>query len=197
MSGIALVRLLVAAATVAAAQATVIDPSEVAAFRHLNLPLAVAVSLALLRPGDAAVIGFSFGLAVDVFQQRLFGLHALGFIALAPVAANLPIGALRTRSEVVACLAAVQSIAATTVVAAGGWLLAGVRPSGLFGRLIEASAWSVGLALCTAVMAGGRLGAIVHNGSDPLEASTGSASGYPARPATRGSANSAPLVRGR
>jgi rod shape-determining protein MreD len=152
------VRLVVGAVTVAAVQAAVIDTADVAAIRHLDLPLAVAICVVLLRPIDGAVVGFVFGLAVDAFSQRLFGLHALAYTTLAPIAAHLPTGVLRNRAEAVTCVATVQSIAATGIVAAGGWVLSGVRPVGLFGLFVQVSTWSVAVTLVAITATGNRFG---------------------------------------
>lgn len=151
-------RLVLTAFSVAAAQALLIEQSDATPFRHLDLPLAAAIALTLTRPAGGAVIGFVFGLAVDAFQLRLFGIHCLAYCTLGPIAANLPVGPLRSRAERVALLAAVQSLAVTAVVVAGIRLLDGHLVPGLPGRLAQVTLWSIAIALPLTALLGARMG---------------------------------------
>lgn len=157
MTPLGWIRLAVTAFSVAAVQALLIDQGP-AALRHLDIPLAVAVALVLTRPNDAVATGFIFGIAVDLFQLRLFGLHGLAFCALGPVAANLPVSALRSRVEVVALLATAQTVAATTIVSVGALLIDGRLPPGLFGRYVQVVLWSVLIVVPLTGALGGRTG---------------------------------------
>lgn len=151
-------KLAAAAFSVAVIQAQLIDQVSSPLFRHLDLPLAVVIALVLTRPSEAATVGFIFGLAVDSFQLQLFGLHVFAYCALGPVAAALPVSALRSRTEIVASSAVVQSQIATIIVIAGAWLLDGRLMPGLFGRFVQIGLWSTVIVVPLSVALGGRLG---------------------------------------
>ncbi len=172
MTPLAWFRLAVTAFSVAAVQALLVEQAGAVAFRHLDLPLAVAIALVLTRPADSVAIGFLFGLAVDLFQYRLFGLHALAFCTLAPIAANLPVSALRSRAEVVIMLTAAQTVAATSVLVTGVWLVDGRMPGGLFGRFVQVTVWSVLLVLWLSAALGGRMGLAVPGSAERPPAPT-------------------------
>ncbi len=149
---------MVAAFSLAAIQAQLIDQATLSVFRHLDLPLAVTIALVLARPGDAAATGFIFGLAVDAFQLQLFGLHAIAFCALGPVAATLPVSALRSRTEIVASSAVIQSQVAMIIIVGGGWLIDGRLLPGLFGRSVQVGLWTVAIVVPLTAVVGGRMG---------------------------------------
>ena len=129
MTAAAAMRLAVIAFSVAAVQAASIDRFG-GPLRHLDLPLVVAITLVMTRPVDAAVTGFVFGLAVDLFQLRLFGLHSLAYCTLGPVAVHVPLSALRRRGEAIAVLVSAQTVVVSMVVALGAWLVDGRVPGG-------------------------------------------------------------------
>lgn len=158
MSPVHGLKLAAAAVSVAAIQAQLIDQAGSPIVRHLDLPLAAVIALVLTRPSEAALTGFIFGLAVDSFQLQLFGLHAVAFCALGPVAAALPVSALRSRTEIVASSAVVQSQIATIIVVGGAWLLDGRLMPGLFGRFVQVGLWTVVIVVPLSVALGGRLG---------------------------------------
>lgn len=149
---------MVAAFSLAAVQAQLIEQLGSPIFRHLDLPLAVVIALVLARPAEAATTSFIFGLAVDAFQFQLFGLHTLAFCMLGPLAAALPVSALRSRTEIVASSAVVQSQVATLVIVAGGWLFGGRLMPGQFGHFVQIGLWSVVVVVPLTAMFGGRLG---------------------------------------
>lgn len=161
-------RLLFTAFSVASVQALVIDDLDGAVFRHLDLPLAVVIALALTRPASAVAIGFVFGLVVDAFQLRLFGLHGLAYSVLGPVATAFPVGSLRSRTEIVASLAAVQAVVASAMVALGVAWADGAVPAGLFGRFVQVTLWSVAIVLPLTAALGGRMGLVTPDPSDQL-----------------------------
>ncbi len=156
-------RLAVIAFSVAAVQATLIDRADGGPFRHLDLPLAAAIAVVATRPADKAFTGFVFGLAVDLFQLKLFGLHGLAYCAIGPVAVHLPVSALRRRWEAVALLAAAQTLAVSVVVGAGVWLIdrrspGGESIGGIAWQLCQAMAWSAMLVVPLTGLLGGRIG---------------------------------------
>jgi rod shape-determining protein MreD len=159
-------RLIVTAFSMAAVQALLIEQWDAAPFRHLDLPLAVAIAMILTRPAGGAVIGFVFGLAVDVFQLRLFGLHCLAYCTLGPIAANLPVNHMRRRSELVAMMAAVQSVTVTAVIVAGVRLFDGQLVPGLTGRFVQVTLWSVAIAVPLTALLGARVGLSIP---DPVD----------------------------
>ncbi len=165
-------KLVVAAFSLAAVQAQLIDRLSSPIFAHLDLPLAAVIALVLARPSEAAITGFVFGLAVDAFQLQLFGLHALAFCALGPVAGALPVSALRSRTEIVASSAAVQSQVATVIVIGGAWLLDGRLLPGLFGRFVQVGLWSVAIVVPLTVAFGGRLGPSIAESMEREPAAT-------------------------
>ena len=151
-------RLPVMAFSLAAVQALLINDIDGSLFRYLDLPLAVVIALSLTRPSTAVVTGFVFGLAVDSFNMRLFGLHGLAYCLLGPVASALPVGSLRSRSEIVASLATVQCLVASAVVLGGSWVADGVRPPSLFANVVQVTLWSVIIVLPLSAALGGRMG---------------------------------------
>lgn len=151
-------RLPVTAFSVAAVQSLIVEENDGALLRYLELPLVVVIALSLTRPGNAVVTGFLFGLAVDAFHTKLFGLHGLAYCILGPLAAVLPVGGLRGRVEIVASLAAAQTLAATIVVVIGTWISVGHLDPGLFGRVVQTTLWTVGLVIPLTVALGGRMG---------------------------------------
>ena len=151
-------RIVVTAFTTAAVQALLIDQSQTTVVRHLDLPLALTIALVISRPGSAVVTGFVFGIAVDVFQTRLFGLHGLAFALLGPVATVLPLSPLRSRAEIVASLTVAQAVVATGVVAAGGWVSGNGLAPGLFGHLVQVVLWSLAIVLPLTALLGARMG---------------------------------------
>lgn len=120
-----LIRLVVAAATAVAVQASVLDSITLPVLRHLDLPLTAAAVLVLARPTQSVTIGLIFGLMVDASSQRLFGLHGLAYAALGPVAHILPVPSWRRRGWVVGWRAGVQGLSVATVVAVGQTVAAG------------------------------------------------------------------------
>lgn len=164
-------RLPILAFTVAAVQATVFDRTTVAALDHIDLPLAVVIALAITRPADAVVSGFVFGLAVDAFSTRLFGLHGLAYALLAPVAAVLPTSGLRTRTEALLFLVAAQAVFAATVVMVGTWIADGAIELWPAGRYLQITVWAVALAWPLTVALGGRSSLV--GAADLLDPATG------------------------
>jgi hypothetical protein len=164
--------LVAVAVLLAAIQSRLVEQLDSPIFRHLDIPLATVVALIVLRPSEAVVTGFVFGLAVDGFQLQLFGLHALAYTGLGPVAALVPVNALRSRTEVVASLAAVQSQVAILTVVAGGWLLDGRFLPGLFGRLVQGGMWTVVIVVPLVAVLGGRTGTSFAEHADRQPAPT-------------------------
>lgn len=165
MTAAAAMRLAVIAFSVAAVQAASIDRFG-GPLRHLDLPLVVAITLVMTRPVDAAVTGFVFGLAVDLFQLRLFGLHSLAYCTLGPVAVHVPLSALRRRGEAIAVLVSAQTVVVSMVVALGAWLVDGRVPGGapvggFVWHLCQAAFWSVIVVVPLTSILGGRIGSLV------------------------------------
>lgn len=165
-------RLPVTAFSVAALQALLIDDLGGPVFRHLDVPLAVVIALALTRPANAVVTGFIFGLAVDAFQMKLFGLHGLAYSVLGPVAALVPLGSLRGRAEIVASMATVQCLVATTIVLGGAWLTDRHIPSNVIAGTFQVTLWSVAIALPLTAALGGRMGLQTPDRPDHVNAAT-------------------------
>ncbi len=167
-------RLPVTAFSLAAVQALLIDDLDGALFRYLDLPLAAVIALSLTRPAGAVVTGFVFGLAVDSFQLRFFGLHGLAYCVLGPVATGLPIGGLRSRTEIVASVAAVQCLVASAIVIGGVSLADRVMPPNLFANIVQVTVWSVIISIPLTAMLGGRMGLAtpepMERGSAPTSA---------------------------
>ncbi len=159
-------KLPVLAFSLASVQALLIDELDGALFRYLDLPLAVVIAVALTRPAAAVVTGFVVGLAVDSFQLRFFGLHGLAYCILGPLAAGLPIGSLRRRSEIVASLATAQCLAASTIVIGGAALADRALPPDLFAHVVQVTLWSVVIVLPLTSLLGGRMGLATP---EPLE----------------------------
>lgn len=147
MSAFGALRMTIIALSVASVQALVVDTGTTGPFRQLELPLTVVVILVVLRPDTALTIGVIFGLAADLFHTRLFGLHCLAFSLLGSVAAMVPVGGLRTRTEAVACLVAVQVTTAVTVLTVGIWVSGGHPPPDIFGRYVQTTAWALLIAV--------------------------------------------------
>ncbi len=158
MTLLSTLRLALTGFTVAAVQILIVDSGDLTLLRHLDLPLAVAAALALTRPADAVVIGLVFGLAVDAFQLRLFGIHGLAYSLLGPVAAAVPVSGLRTRTELVAWLAAVQAVTATAVLLAATAIAAGSAPPGITGRFVQVTLWTIVVVVPLTAVLGGRKG---------------------------------------
>lgn len=151
-------RLPVIAFSVAAVQNLVIAESDGALLRHLDLPLVVVIAVSLNRPHAALVTGFVFGLAVDTFHTRLFGIHALAYCLAGPVGWSLPIGGLRNRAEIAATLASAQALVATAVLIGGAWMADGALQPGIFGRVVQVTLWVVALVLPLTAVLGARMG---------------------------------------
>ena len=160
-------RLVVTAFSVAAVQALVIDEIDLVVARHLDLPVAVVIALTLIRPTNAVTTGFVFGLAVDAFSFRMFGLHGLAFCVLGPIAKLVPIDSLRGRAEIVASLATVQSLVAVAVVSGSVWLADGHLPPNLAAHSVQTTAWAVLIALGATTVMGARVGIPTPLQSDP------------------------------
>ncbi|MEL6984022.1 MAG: hypothetical protein AAFO29_16480, partial [Actinomycetota bacterium] len=120
-----LIRLVVAAATAVAVQASVLDSVTLPLLRHLDLPLTAAAVLVLARPTQSVTIGLIFGLMVDASSQRLFGIHSLAYASLGPVAHVLPVPAWQRRGWLVCWRAGVQGLTAASIVALGQTVAAG------------------------------------------------------------------------
>jgi len=112
------------------------------------------IVLVFLRPDQALPAGFLFGLAVDLFGTRLFGVHCLAFCLLGPVATAVPVGAVRTRTEAVACIAGAQALTAGLTVTAAAAVFGGGAPPDSLGRLVQSTAWTLVVAV-PLVMASG------------------------------------------
>lgn len=143
MTALGGIRLIVTAITLAAVQALLLDAGRSGPFTHLDLPLAAVIILVIIRPDQAVTVGLIFGLAVDLFHTRLFGIHGLAYSLLGSVAAAVPVGALRTRTEAVACLTAAQSLVAITVPTIAVWFTGGRLPPDTFGRYVQVTAWTL------------------------------------------------------
>ncbi len=131
-----ILRTVVAAVTAVAIQAAVLDPITAPVLRHLDLPLAAAAALVVARPANSVTTGLIFGLMVDASSQRLFGLHAVAYATLGPVAHNVPTPAWRRPGLLVLWPAGAQGLVAAAVVAIGGTIAAGtVVPGTITGVL--------------------------------------------------------------
>ncbi len=172
IAAIGRLRLPVIAFSVAAMQNLLIDESSVALLRHLDLPLVVVVAASLNRPQTALVTGFVFGLAVDAFHTRLFGIHALAYCVAGPVGWSLPLGGLRSRAEITTTLASVQALVATAVLVVGAWLVDGALPPGIFGRAVQVTIWVVVLVLPLTAVLGARMGLATPEPVDRLASPT-------------------------
>jgi cell shape-determining protein MreD len=159
-------RLPITAFSVAAVQSLLINDIDGSLFRYLDLPLAVVIALSLTRPTTSVVTGFVFGLAVDSFNMKLFGLHGLAYCVLGPVASAVPVGSLRSRTEIVASLATVQCLLASTIVLGASWIADGVRPPSLFANVVQVTLWSVIIVLPLSAALGGRMGLATPEPSD-------------------------------
>jgi cell shape-determining protein MreD len=151
-------RLPVIAFSLAAVQALVIDEHDGALLRHLDLPLAAVAAIALTRPEMAVIAGFAFGLAIDSFHTKLFGLHCLAYCLMGPVASSLPVGGLRGRFEIVVFLVSAQTLVGIAVLAGGAWIADGHLQPGLAGRAVQGTLWTVVMVIPLTVALGGRLG---------------------------------------
>lgn len=143
MTALGGLRLATVAVTLAAVQALLIDAAKSGPFTHVDLPLAAVIVLVILRPEGALVTGFVFGLAVDLFGTRLFGVHCLAYCLLGSIAAAVPIGALRTRSEAIACLTAAQTVVAITITSGAVVVTTGALPPDTFGRYVQTTFWTL------------------------------------------------------
>lgn len=160
MSALGGLRLATVAVTLAAMQALLIDAARSGPFTHLDLPLAAVILLILLRPDEALTTGFVFGLAVDLFGTRLFGVHCLAYSILGSVAAGVPVGTLRTRTEAIACLTAAQVVVALSVTTGAVLITGGSLPPDTFGRYVQATAWTVLLVVPATSFSGTHIGLV-------------------------------------
>jgi rod shape-determining protein MreD len=158
MTALGGIRLATVAVTLAAMQALLIDAARSGPFTHIDLPLAAVIVLVILRPEGALVTGFVFGLAVDLFGSRLFGVHCLAYCLLGSVAAIVPVGALRTKSEAIACLTAAQALVAITVTTSAVLVTTGALPPDTFGRYVQATAWTLLLVVPVVSASGTNIG---------------------------------------
>ena len=164
MTAGAVARMVVVGFTVAALQALLLDTADFALIRYLDLPLVLVVVLVLVRPADAVTAGFVIGLAVDAFHGRLFGLHGLAYAVLDPVAAAVPVGALRSRVEAVGLQAGAQAVVAVNVIVAGVTISGGRFPTDLLGRYVQTTAWVLITAVPVVLGLDGRAGVL---GTEP------------------------------
>ena len=130
---------MVAAATVVAIQASLVDTITAPVLRHVDLPLCLAAVLVLAQPTRSVIIGLIFGLMVDASAQRLFGLHTVAYATLGPLADNLPVPAWRRPSLVVAWQAGVGALAVGIVVATGRAIASGLVTVELVGAIAQLS----------------------------------------------------------
>lgn len=131
------IRTVVAAATAVAIQASVLDPITTPLVHHVDLPLAAAAALVLARPAHSVTIGLIFGLMVDASSQRLFGLNAIAYATLGPLAHNLPTPAWRRSGLLVVWRAGAQGLVATAIVAMGRTIAAGTLMPGTVGAVLQ------------------------------------------------------------
>lgn len=152
------IRLGIVAVTIAAVQTLLIDAGKSGPFTHLDLPLAAVIVLVILRPESAVTNGFVFGVAVDLFHTRLFGVHCLAYSVLGSVAATIPVGALRTKAEAIAVLTAVQAVAAVTITTVVVSITGGHLPPDMFGRYVQTTAWTLLLVVPVVLGSGANVG---------------------------------------
>lgn len=165
-------RIATVAVSLAAVQALLIDGARGGPLVHLDLPLAAVAVLVILRPDGAMVIGFVFGIAVDLFGSRLFGVHALAYCVLGSVAAAVPVGARRTRTEAIAFVVGAQAIVAITVVTGVAYLAGGSPPPDTFGRYVQATLWTLIIAVPAVSASGAHIGLTTPEPTTLAEPST-------------------------
>lgn len=157
MTALGGIRLAIVAVTIAAVQTLLID-SSIGPFTYLDLPLASVIVLVILRPESAVISGFVFGIAIDLFHTRLFGVHCLAYSVLGSVAATIPLGALRTKAEAIAVLTVVQTVAAVTTTTAVVSITGGHLPPDTFGRYVQASVWTLLVVMPVVLASGANIG---------------------------------------
>lgn len=153
------IRYATVAFSVAAVQALMLDGAHHGPIAYLDLPLVVVIVLATLRPDGAVATGFLFGLIVDLFGTRLFGVHALSYCVLGVVVTIVPVGALRTRLEAISCLVAAQAVVAISIVTAA-LVLTGGLPADTAARYVQTTAWTLVVAVPLIAASGAQIGLV-------------------------------------
>jgi hypothetical protein len=153
-----------------AIQAFVVDQAATPAVRHLELPLAVAATLAVAHPTASATIALVFGLSVDAFGHRLFGIHCVAYAVLGPVAQSVPVP-VRRPGPAMAWTAGAAGAAATVVVVLGQALADGGPPPGAVARVVATGLWTGLLASVLGLPLGAR--AVARSGRAAGRGGTG------------------------